>query len=69
MVENNQLMGFSPYCILQVNEVMTIGYAHSWILKSHLEVIEFPIIILEYFLNCFHLGLQHQSMLIIVLSL
>jgi hypothetical protein len=48
---------------------MTIGYAPSWIPKSHLEVVEFPTIIIEYFQNCFHLGLQHQFMLVIVLSL
>jgi hypothetical protein len=52
---------------LQVNWAMTIGYAPSWILGSHLETIEFPITTPEYFQDYPHLGLQHQSLLAISL--
>jgi hypothetical protein len=60
VIENNQLMVFSPWCILQVNEVAIVGYAPSWILGSSLEVDEFLIVVHEYPLHdCPHIGLQH----------
>ncbi len=70
MIENNQLMVFSSWCVLQVNEEAIVGYAPSWILKSSLELVKFLVIVLEYPLHdCFHLGLQHQYFSTVVLSL
>jgi len=60
VTKNNQLVVFSPWCILQVNEATIIGYAPSWIPRSSLEPTEFLAIALEYPLHDYpHLGLQH----------
>jgi hypothetical protein len=63
VIENNPLMVFFPWCVLQVNEATTLSYAPSWIFRLNLETIEFPITTPKYFLNYLHLGLQHQSLL------
>jgi len=62
-------MVFSPWCVLQVNEVATIGYAPSWILGSRLEITKFPTTNFKCFQDYLHLGLQHQSLLVVGLSL
>jgi hypothetical protein len=63
-------MGISLLCVLQVNEVAIVGYAPSWILGSKLEAIEFLTIASEYPLHDYpHIGLQHQSLLVVIISL
>jgi hypothetical protein len=70
MTKTNQLMVFSPWCVLQVNEVTIVGYALSWILGSSLKATEFLAVAPKYpSPNCLHLGLQHQFLLDVVLSL
>ncbi len=69
MIENNRLMVFFPWCVLQVNEVVIVGYAPSWIFGSNLETTEFLVATLEYSQYYLHLGLQHQSLLAIGLIL
>ncbi len=63
-------MVISPWCVLQVNEVAIVGYAPSWILGSSLEAVKFLAVTFKYPLpNCPHIGLQHQFVLDLVLSL
>jgi hypothetical protein len=38
---NNQLKALFLFCVLQVNEAMTRGYASSWILELDLEIVGF----------------------------
>ncbi len=70
MTKNNQLMVFSPWYVLQVNEATIVGYAPSWILGSSLEVVKFLVVGIEYPLpNYPHIGLKHQSLLVVILSI
>ncbi len=69
MTEKNELMVIFPWCVLHVNEPTIVGYAPSWILGSNLEIIKFLATTFEYFQNYPHLGLQHQSLLVISLIL
>jgi len=46
-----------PWCVLQVNEVVIMGYAPSWIFGSNLETFEFPVATPKYFQYYSHLGL------------
>jgi hypothetical protein len=50
-------MIFPLLYVLQVNEVVTIGYARSWIPRLDLETIGFLIVTFEYLQNYPHLGL------------
>ncbi len=57
MTKSNQLMIFPLLYVLQVNEVVTIGYVASWIPSSDLETIGFLVVTFEYLQNYVHLGL------------
>jgi hypothetical protein len=70
VIKNNQLLALSPWCVLRVNEATIVGYAPSWIHGSGLEVAKFLVVALEYPLFDYsHLGLQHQYLSGVILSM
>jgi hypothetical protein len=48
---------------------MIVGYAPSWIPQSHLEVVEFLPTTLKYLQSYPHIGLQHQFLFIVIISI